>query len=521
MSAPAWLGIDLGTQSVRVIALDDEGRVLAASSSPLRSTRFGARHEQDPEAWWAAVVTVARDVTSRLPDGIEPRALAVSGTSGTVVPVDPVSGRTTAAAVMYDDRRGAPHLERVASAGSGLWSRLDYRVQASWALPKLMAMFDEDAFSRSSVVAHQPDVITSRLAGHRMPSDLSSALKSGADLDAVDWPVAAFDELGLAVGRMPRLVLPGTRIGEVSIAAAEETGLPAGCAIIAGMTDGCAAQIAAGALEPGSWNSVLGTTLVLKGVSHERLADPSGAVYSHRAPFGGGWFPGGASSTGAGALPAWLPDRDLDALTSGFDPDAPPPVAYPLVGRGERFPFVSSDATAFMPDADDDASTFSAILHGVAYVERLAFDLLAATGFDVSGPVLFTGGGARNPVWTQLRADVLGRAVQLPGHAEGAAGMAVLAAAGATADADGSGPGGIAGTRTGAGGVGASGTGAASVDPLRAAATRMLRPARTIDADVDRHERLMPAYARFVDELLQRGWIDGVLAASAHRRSTT
>ena len=45
------------------------------------------------------------------------------------------------------------------------------------------------------------------------------------------------------------------------------TGIPAGTPIIAGMTDGCAAQIGAGALEVGSWNSVLGTTLVLKGVT--------------------------------------------------------------------------------------------------------------------------------------------------------------------------------------------------------------------------------------------------------------
>jgi D-ribulokinase len=510
VSAPAWLGIDLGTQSVRAIALDDEGRVLAAAAAPLRSTRYGARHEQDPEAWWAAVVTVTRDVTSQLPDGIEPRALAVSGTSGTVVPVDPVTGRTTAAAVMYDDRRGAPHLERVASVGSELWSRLGYRMQASWGLPKLMAMFDEGAFSSSSVVAHQPDVITSRLTGRRMPSDLSSALKSGADLDAAEWPVAVFDQLGLAVERMPQLALSGTRIGGVSLAAAEETGLPAGCAIIAGMTDGCAAQIAAGALSPGAWNSVLGTTLVLKGVSHDRLADSSGVVYSHRAPFGTGWYPGGASSTGAGAIRAWLPDRDLEALTRGFDPVAAPPVAYPLAGPGERFPFASADAKAFMPDADDDAAIFSAVLHGVAYVERLAFDLLAATGYDVSGPVLFTGGGARNRAWTQLRADVLGRPVQLPEHAEGAAGMAVLAAAGAAAST----------SRPAGAHVGAqSGAGAASADPLTATAARMLRPARTVDFDLARHERLMPAYARFVDELLGRGWIDQPLTASAHQRS--
>ena len=435
VSEPAWVGIDLGTQSVRAIALDDEGRTLAAAASPLRSSRHGDRHEQDPEAWWSAVVSVLGEVTSHLPAGVEARAVAVSGTSGTVVPVDPATGRATGPAVMYDDRRGARNLDRVQSAGSAIWTRLGYRMQASWALPKLLAMIEEGTLPSASAIAHQPDVITSRLAERRMPSDLSSALKSGADLDTVAWPVAVFDELGLAVERMPQLAPSGTRIGEVSHAAALETGLPVGCTIVAGMTDGCAAQIAAGALEPGAWNSVLGTTLVLKGVSHERRVDPSGAVYSHRAPFGSGWYPGGASSTGAGAISTWLPGRDLDALTRAFEPDAPPPVAYPLVGRGERFPFVSSAAEAFLSDAGDDASVFSSILHGVSYVERLAFDLLAATGYDVSGPVLVTGGGARNPAWTQLRADMLGRPLHLPRHGEGAAGMAMLAAAAAGAGA--------------------------------------------------------------------------------------
>ncbi|WP_206737186.1 FGGY-family carbohydrate kinase [Agromyces albus] len=497
MSEPAWVGIDLGTQSVRAIALDDEGRRLTVAASPIRSSRHGDRHEQDPETWWSAVVSVLGEVTSQLPAGVVARAVAVSGTSGTVVPVDPATGRAAGPAVMYDDRRGAHHLDPVQSAGSAVWTRLGYRMQASWALPKLLAMLEEGALASVSAIAHQPDVITSRLAGRRMPSDLSSALKSGADLDTVTWPVGVFDELGLAVERMPQLASAGTRIGEVSHAAALETGLPVGCTIVAGMTDGCAAQIAAGALTPGAWNSVLGTTLVLKGVALERRVDPSGAVYSHRAPFGTGWYPGGASSTGAGAISTWLPGRDLDALTRAFDPASPPPIAYPLVGRGERFPFVSSDAEAVLPGAVDDASMFAAILHGVAFVERLAFDLLGDTGYDISGPVLVTGGGSRNPVWTQLRADMLGRPVHLPEHGEGAAGMAILAAAG----------------------VGA-GEGAATLDPLATAAARMLRPPRIVPSDTDRHQRLMPVYTRFVDVLEERGWIGPELATSAREPST-
>ncbi|MFB9840722.1 carbohydrate kinase, partial [Actinoallomurus acaciae] len=89
-------------------------------------------------------------------------------------------------------------------------------------------------------------------------------------------------------------------------AAAEVTGIRAGTPIVAGMTDGCAAQLGAGRLTPGSWNSVLGTTLLLKGVTREPLRDPYGVVYSHRAP-DDVWLPGGASSTGAGAISRDVP----------------------------------------------------------------------------------------------------------------------------------------------------------------------------------------------------------------------
>lgn len=96
--------------------------------------------------------------------------------------------------------------------------------------------------------------------------------------------------------------------------AAAHRGLPAETPILAGMTDGCAAQISAGALAEGHWNSVLGTTLVLKGVAHRLLRDPEGAVYSHRHP-DEGWLPGGASNVGAGALARHFDNRGLAELT--------------------------------------------------------------------------------------------------------------------------------------------------------------------------------------------------------------
>jgi hypothetical protein len=84
---PVWLGIDLGTQSVRVVALTATGETAGAATQRLASHRDGPRHEQNPEEWWAAVRTATRAVTSGFaPTAI--RALAVDGTSGTILFID-------------------------------------------------------------------------------------------------------------------------------------------------------------------------------------------------------------------------------------------------------------------------------------------------------------------------------------------------------------------------------------------------------------------------------------------------
>lgn len=474
-----WLGIDLGTQGVRAVLLDDSGAVLGRGSAALApGRRSGTVHEQDPEQWWAALGTASRQAVSGSPS---PQGVAVDGTSGTVL-VQDRDGRPRSAALMYDDARAREDLDIVQRAGASLWSELGYRMQASWALPKVRWLVREGALGPGDRIAHQADHIAARLSGHPVPTDTSNALKTGYDLLRRRWPADVLELVGVPAGALPAVVVPGTRIGEVGAAAAAHTGIPAGTPVSAGMTDGCAAQIAARALEPGAWSSAMGTTLVVKGCTTELLHDPAGAVYSHLNP-DGGWLPGGASSTGAGVLSREFPGADLNRLTaeaSGYEPA--PGVCYPLAGRGERFPFVAPEATGFAEGlADGPAARLAATLQGIALIERLAYDRLAALGADTSGTVTFSGGATRNPYWTQLRADVLGRRVLLPGNVEAAAGMAVLAAAP---------PGGLAAT-----------------------ARRMVHIAATVEPDPDRGARFEPAYERLCAALAERGWLAPVGSA--------
>ena len=423
-----WLGIDLGTQGVRAVAVDAAGTVAGAGQARLRQDlRDGPRHEQDPAEWWTATCAAVRGAL----DGLRGRpvaAVAVDSTSGTLVVQDP-HGLPVGPGWMYDDTRAAARVPAVQEAGASVWTALGYRMQAAWALPRLVELCATGAVPAGHTVVHQADHVVARLAGRPVATDTSHALKTGYDLLADRWPADVLDRLGVDPAVLPDVVVPGTRIATVSAAAAAACGLTAGTPVVAGMTDGCAAQVATGALAPGRWCSALGTTLVLKGATPDLVRDPVGGVYCHRNP-DGGWLPGGASNVGAGVLSRALPGVDPGSLTT--PPGVPAGATYPLVGLGERFPFTDPAFAGFDvggPATPTAAETFARVAHGVAFVEKLAFDTLAGLGADVSGPVVATGGTSRNDWWTQLRADVLGRQVCVPEQAGSAFGAAILAAA--------------------------------------------------------------------------------------------
>ncbi|MFI6695223.1 FGGY-family carbohydrate kinase [Streptomyces sp. NPDC050433] len=475
------MGIDLGTQSVRAVLVGDDGDMLGSGAAPLGGSRDGVRHEQSPDDWWEAVRKAVGEALRDRPRGAI-GALAVCGTSGTVLLTDG-AGRPLTPGLMYDDGRATA--ETALARDGGL------RVQPTWALPKAMWLLRRHPATGGVRLTHQPDFIVSRLVGGCTPTDSSHALKTGYDLTTDTWPHEKLRALGLAFGMLPEVVRPGTKLGEVDADGEAATGIPAGTPVIAGMTDGCAAQIASGSLGLGSWNSVLGTTLVLKGVTAEPVHDSTGVVYNHRAP-DGSWLPGGASGVGAGALAAAFPDADpasYDALAHAHEPSTA--LAYPLVSRGERFPFLAPDAAPFLLGSPlSDADHWAALLQGVGHTERLCLDYLDHLGAPQDGTLTFTGGGSRSAYWNQLRTDILGRTVHIPRHSEPALGMAVLAAYGAGA-----------------------------APTLADAAGRMVGLGHVLRPDPARTARFLGPYLRMVDELERRGWLPAPVAAHARIRA--
>lgn len=464
----AFLGLDIGTQGARALVCavpsegtapygsgtlegqgENRGVIAQAAQSFLPGTipsRLPSGYvEQSPVGWWQAAVACLRGVTAAVPPELI-HALSVTSTSGTLCLLD-AAGEPLIPALMYNDARAGEEAAEVQAAGADLSARLGYRFNPSFALAKLLwlARHRPQVVDRACHIVHAADFLVGRLCGTYHVTDYSNALKTGYDLSpraeggfADRWPDFIVEKLNLPVDKLPRVVAPGEVIGTVTPGAAEATGLRAGTLVVAGMTDGCAGQIAAGAVAPGDWNSTLGTTLVIKGVTECLLRDPEGRIYSHRHP-DGYWLPGGASNVGGEILTRHFPGADLPALDRRAAELSPTDlIIYPLARRGERFPFVRSDAEAFVlpfrPVAatssveSEQAILYTAYLEGVAYVERLAYETLESLGGTVGEVIHVAGGGARSDAWLEIRANVLNRELFRPIETGAAMGAAILAA---------------------------------------------------------------------------------------------
>jgi D-ribulokinase len=425
------IGIDVGTSGVRVVATGVTGSLLTETEIPLSSERSpdGSLHEQDPRGWWKTVCECIQRVLAVLnlqPIRFQIAGIAVTSTSGTLVLADK-EGQPLRPAILYDDSRSAVLARQFNSLAQPGMMRLNASlslVKAAWVKKE-----EPSVWRQVRYVLHPADWLTGQLTGEFGVSDTSNVLKLGYEPDKEDWNRAVW-AVGLSREQLPAVVSPGNPVGFVCSKGSMESGLPVGTPALAGATDGMAGLIASGANQFGHANTTLGTTLVWKVLAKCKPAISSG-IYCHFHP-SGAWVPGAASNTGPGSLRTGDPSISVPEMDQFANPELPTDlICYLLPGRGERFPFENPQAEAFFErDPQNRGEWYAAQLQAIGFVERWGYEVIEECGVPISDVVFSTGGAAKSPVLSQLRADILNRTVVRCLHPNAAFGAAILAASG-------------------------------------------------------------------------------------------
>lgn len=459
------LGVDVGTSSVKALACDSSGRIVATCSAahPIHQPHAGWS-EQNPEDWWTSSVSAIRGVLSDPKcDGSRVIAVGLSGQMHGSVFLPAGSETPIRPALLWNDQRTAEQCRSIEQAFGGrraMVSMVGNAALTGFTLPKIIWLREREPenFAKVATVLLPKDYVRLKLDGRRA-TDVGDA--SGTllfDIEARRWSRAALSRVGLDPAILPDVVESGEVTGRVTPAAAAETGLPAGTPVIAGSGDNQAGAVGAGIVRSGLVLATIGTSGVMYAHSDSPRRDlqsttsdrqegpePVGRLHTMCAANGSRGIPGQYSLTGcmlsAGGSLQWcrdalFPGESFEALMAEAEqvrPGCDGLVFLPYL-TGERCPYPDPQARGGwigLTSRHTRGHLVRAVIEGVTFGMGQILDLVRGLGVEVES-VRLGGGGARSALWRQLQADVYRCRVATMDTEEGPAfGAALLAGVGA------------------------------------------------------------------------------------------
>jgi len=419
---PVFLGIDVGTSGCRLAIIDSDGLFIGELALPLPEPAHPGpgQSQQEPVIWWETVRSLLKTFSNRYA-GYQPQALAIDGTSSTLLICDN-NGAPLHPALMYNDNRSLEQLailQKTAPNDSPV-------LAASSSLAKALFFHAHFSERKNAHLLHQSDWLLGQLAGRFDVSDENNCLKLGYDATHRQWP-DWLARLPIPKCWFPQVFPAGTPIGLIDRRVSEELGLPDGLQLITGTTDSTAAALATGISRPGQAVTCLGSTLVLKILSEKPIFAAEQGIYSQR--IGDLWLVGGASNSGGNVLRKLFTEDEIAGYTSLIDPDNLTGLDYyPLSTPGERFPVNSPDLVPRLaPQPKDRARFFQGVLEGIARIEAQGYHLLMRLGTPEITEIHSIGGGSVNQPWREIRERFIGKTVLIAPHQQAAFGAALLA----------------------------------------------------------------------------------------------
>jgi xylulokinase len=444
-----FLGLDIGTSSVKAVLLDEGQRLLATASADLEVSRPRPLwSEQSPHDWWKATQAAVSAVREAAPEAW--RGLAAIGLSGqqhgAVLLGD--EGQVLRPAILWNDGRSGAECADITAAVPDLTERAGNIAMPGFTGPKLLWVrrHEPEIFAATRRVLLPKDYVRLRLSGAYV-SDMSDA--SGTlwlNVARRAWDDTLLAATGLDRSAMPELVEGSDASATLSPDLAAAWGLPGQRVVIAGGGgDNAASAVGIGAVRTGEGFLSLGTSGVMFVVSDHYVSKPERTMHGFCHALPRRWH-GMSVHLSAAASLAWLAGltgagSDVAGLlartqTWAADPDrrAHAPIFLPYLS-GERTPHNDPHANAVFAGlrAEHGAEALAyAVLEGVAFSFADGHDVLTEGGATLSS-CLLVGGGARSRFWAQMLADIVGIELSVAegaehGGAYGAARLGMLAA---------------------------------------------------------------------------------------------
>ena len=439
-----YLGIDLGTSTVKAVLVDADDAVLAEASVPLDVQRpHPGWSEQDPQTWWDATLQAVDGLHAEAPATLAATAgIGLSGQMHGAVLLG--TGETVLRpAMLWNDGRAASECLALEEALPALRDITGNAAMPGFTAPKLawVRRHEPSVFAATRLVLLPKAYLRLRLCGEAA-EDMSDA--SGTlwlDVGRRDWSDAVLDATGLTRAHMPRLVEGNEAAGRLHAALAARWGMAARPVIAGGGGDNAASAVGLGAVRPGDAFLSLGTSGVLWATTDRFRPNPDRFVHAFCHALPALWHQMSVHLSAAGSLDWWAKVSGARAAELieelGPPPGRPAGALFLPYLSGERTPHNDTavrGAFLGLDAASGRRELTHAVLEGVALSIRDGQAALAQAGTRLTG-ALVTGGGSRSRTWLAILASMLGIPLSRPaagehGAALGAARLGRMAATG-------------------------------------------------------------------------------------------
>jgi xylulokinase len=437
-----YLGIDVGSGSVKVMLAGSDGEPLGLASSGYETSYPHPGHvEQNPDDWYDAACIAVREVVEKTQvSAHQIRGIGLSGTSHIPSMLDE-KFQLVRPAILWSDLRSEAQVRRLTDeSGDFIEARTQNSINCTWSLAQLawVREFEPEVFSRIRHVLFSKDYLAYRLTGE-LTADHSSAVSSLlVDADSLDWDNELLNLAGLTPDSVPPIRSSTTIVGGLAALAASDMGLWVGVPVVRGMLDSAAELIGVGATNPSVAVIRLGTAGGVMTLTAGPAWRKGCMLYPH--PVRPLWYYQAGTNAATSSL-QWvlrllgMDEADtiydsLDDLVGQVPAGADGMLFHPYL-LGERAPYWSSRIRGGFSGVTINHSRpafLRAVQEGVAYSLR---DCAALLDWDAVSDIRLCGGGAKSRAWCQIIADVLGLPVdQMYVQEASALGAALVAVAG-------------------------------------------------------------------------------------------